>query len=213
MLRGGSLRQYLILIPAVLICLTFHELAHGLVACWLGDDTAKRAGRLTLNPLDHLDPIGTLCMVFFGFGWAKPVPVNTSRFKNRKVGMALTALAGPLANFLLSIVLIFVAVLLQLHVQNRFVTAMTSFLFQTGQLSISLGVFNLLPIPPLDGSRVLQVVLPDSLYYKYYNYQAYFQIALIVLLFLGAFNSVLYRLQQGMANVILNIVFRLLQLV
>ena len=90
---------------------------------------------------------------------------------------------------------------------------MTSFLFQTGQLSISLGVFNLLPIPPLDGSRVLQVVLPDSLYYKYYNYQAYFQIALIVLLFLGAFNSVLYRLQQGMANVILNIVFRLLQLV
>ena len=213
MLRGGSLRGYLIIIPAVLICLTFHELAHGLVAYWMGDDTAKRAGRLTLNPLDHLDPMGTLCMVFFGFGWAKPVPVNTSRFKNRKVGMALTALAVPLANFLLSILLIFLAVLLQMHTENRFVTALAGFLAQTGQLSISLGVFNLLPIPPLDGSRVLQVFLPDSLYYKYYNYQVYFQIALIVLLFLGAFNNVLYWLQQGMANVIFRIVFSLLRLI
>ena len=104
---GNSLQKYMILIPAVLIALMFHELAHGLVAYWLGDDTAKRAGRLTLNPLDHLDPLGTLCMIFFGFGWAKPVPVNTSRFRHRKVGMALTALAGPLANFLLSFVLIF----------------------------------------------------------------------------------------------------------
>ena len=110
---GNSLQKYMILIPAVLIALMFHELAHGLVAYWLGDDTAKRAGRLTLNPLDHLDPLGTLCMIFFGFGWAKPVPVNTSRFRHRKVGMALTALAGPLANFLLSFVLILIALLMQ----------------------------------------------------------------------------------------------------
>ena len=157
---GNSLQKYMILIPAVLIALMFHELAHGLVAYWLGDDTAKRAGRLTLNPLDHLDPLGTLCMIFFGFGWAKPVPVNTSRFHHRKVGMALTALAGPLANFLLSFVLIFAALLMQtLAPTNQILLALSRFFIQTGQLSVCLGVFNLIPIPPLDGSRVLQVCL------------------------------------------------------
>ncbi len=213
MLRGGSLRGYLIIIPAVLICLTFHEAAHGLAAYWLGDDTAKRSGRLTLNPLDHLDPIGTLCMVFFGFGWAKPVPVNTSRFRNQKAGMALTALAGPTANFLLSVLLILAAVLLEVYAGgNRFAAALAQFFLQTGQLSVGLGVFNLLPVPPLDGSRVLQVALPNRLYYKFYNYQAYFQIALLLLLFLGAFNNILYTLQAGMTNVILRIVSALLGL-
>ena len=147
---GNSLQKYMILIPAVLIALMFHELAHGLVAYWLGDDTAKRAGRLTLNPLDHLDPLGTLCMIFFGFGWAKPVPVNTSRFRHRKVGMALTALAGPLANFLLSFVLIFAALLMQsLAPTNQILLALSRFFIQTGQLSVCLGVFNLIPIPPV----------------------------------------------------------------
>ena len=200
---GNSLRNYMILIPAVLIALMFHELAHGLVAYWLGDDTAKRAGRLTLNPLDHLDPLGTLCMIFFGFGWAKPVPVNTSRFRHRKVGMALTALAGPLANFLLSFVLIFIALLMQtLSPGNQILLALSRFFIQTGQLSVCLGVFNLIPIPPLDGSRVLQVLLPNKIYYKLYRYEAYFQIGLIVLLFLGAFNNLLYTLQVDMLSLI-----------
>ena len=201
---GNLLQKYIIVIPAVLIALMFHELAHGLVAYWLGDDTAKKAGRLTLNPLDHLDPLGTLCMVLFGFGWAKPVPVNTSRFRNRKMGMALTALAGPLANFLLSFVLIFAALLMQsLAPGSRILLALSRFFVQTGQLSVCLGVFNLLPVPPLDGSRVLQVLLPNKIYYKLYQYEAYFQIGLIVLLFLGAFNNLLYTLQMGMLSYII----------
>lgn len=127
--------------------------------------------------------------------------------------MALTALAGPMANFLLSILLILAAVLLEVYAGgSRFVMALAQFFVQTGQLSVSLGVFNLLPIPPLDGSRVLQVVLPDSLYYKFYNYQAYFQIALILLLFLGAFNNILYTLQASMTGVILRVVSALLGL-
>lgn len=191
----------------------FHEVAHGLVANWMGDDTAKRQGRLTLNPLDHLDPLGTLCMVFFGFGWAKPVPVNPSRFKRPKLGMTLTALAGPVANFLLSFVLIFVAVLLQVALPGqRVALAVAEFFLQTGILSVGLGVFNLIPIPPLDGSRVLQALLPGRLYYKFFNYQVYFQIALLVLLFLGALNGLVATLQIDMLNLIIRGVSGLLGL-
>ena len=142
-------------------------------------------------------------MIFFGFGWAKPVPVNTSRFRHRKVGMALTALAGPLANFLLSFVLILIALLMQtLAPTNQILLALSRFFIQTGQLSVCLGVFNLIPIPPLDGSRVRQVLLPNRIYYKLYQYEAYFQIGLIVLLFLGAFNNLLYTLQVDMLSLI-----------
>lgn len=212
-LFGRSLREYLVIIPAVLICLMFHEVAYGLVANWMGDDTAKRQGRLTLNPLDHLDPLGTLCMVFFGFGWAKPVPVNPSRFKRPKLGMTLTALAGPVANFLLSFVLIFVAVLLQVALPGqRVALAVAEFFLQTGILSVGLGVFNLIPIPPLDGSRVLQALLPGRLYYKFFNYQVYFQIALLVLLFLGALNGLVATLQIDMLNLIIRGVSGLLGL-
>lgn len=212
-LFGRSLREYLVIIPAVLICLMFLEVAHGLVANWMGDDTAKRQGRLTLNPLDHLDPLGTLCMVFFGFGWAKPVPVNPSRFKRPKLGMTLTALAGPVANFLLSFVLIFVAVLLQVALPGqRVALAVAEFFLQTGILSVGLGVFNLIPIPPLDGSRVLQALLPGRLYYKFFNYQVYFQIALLVLLFLGALNGLVATLQIDMLNLIIRGVSGLLGL-
>lgn len=198
-LFNRSLRDYIIIIPAVLIALMFHEVAHGLVAYWMGDDTAKKAGRLTLNPLDHLDPIGTLCMVIFGFGWAKPVPVNPFRFKHHKAGMTVTALAGPIANFLLSFVLLlFYGIFMTIAPDNRILAAVAEFFFRTATLSIGLGVFNLIPIPPLDGSRVLQALLPNKLYYKFFNYQAYFQIGLMVLLFFGALDGVIFRLQSGM---------------
>ena len=191
----------------------FHEVAHGLVAYWLGDDTAKKQGRLSLNPIEHLDPMGTLCMVLFGFGWAKPVPVNPFRFKHRKAYMAITALAGPIANFLLGFVLLLISALgLSLAPEARVMGAVGNFFFQTAMLSIGLGVFNLIPIPPLDGSRVLQAFLPDRLYYKMFNYQAYFQLGLMVLLFLGALDGVIGRLQIGMVSGILSVVQGLLGL-
>ncbi len=212
-LFNKTLREYIIIIPAVLIALMFHEVAHGLVAYWMGDDTAKKAGRLTLNPLDHLDPIGTLCMVIFGFGWAKPVPVNPFKFKRHKLGMTITALAGPAANFLLSFVLmLFSGVCLATAADNRVLMAVTQFFLVTAQLSIGLGVFNLIPIPPLDGSRVLQALLPNKLYYKFFNYQAYFQIGLLVLLFFGALDGVIYSLQSGMMGVLARSAYGLLHL-
>ena len=205
---GKSLQKYMILIPAVLIALMFHELAHGLVAYWLGDDTAKRAGRLTLNPLDHLDPLGTLCMIFFGFGWAKPVPVNTSRFRHRKVGMALTALAGPLANFLLSFVLILIALLMQtLAPANQILLALSRFFIQTGQLSVCLGVFNLIPIPPLDGSKVLAMFLPNSAYGQLMRYERYGILVLLALSWLGLGGNFLGNAIYGVYEALFHIFF------
>ena len=194
----------------------FHEVAHGLVANWMGDDTAKRQGRLAaLNPLDHLDPLGTLCMVFFGFGWAKPVPVNPSRFKRPKLGMTLAALAGPVAN--LSAQLCpdpSWPCCSKWHCPgNGVALAVAEFFLQTGILSVGLGVFNLIPIPPLDGCRVLQALLPEAdFYYKFFNYQVYFQIALLVLLFLGALNGLVATLQIDMLNLIIRGVSGLLGL-
>ena len=205
---GKSLQKYMILIPAVLIALMFHELAHGLVAYWLGDDTAKRAGRLTLNPLDHLDPLGTLCMIFFGFGWAKPVPGNTSRFRHRKVGMALTALAGPLANFLLSFVLILIALLMQtLAPANQILLALSRFFIQTGQLSVCLGVFNLIPIPPLDGSKVLAAFLPDHAYFQLMRYERYGMLLLIFLSFRGVGGGVISAVINWVWNLFVNLIY------
>lgn len=144
----------LVLLPAIVACLVLHEAGHGLAAYLLGDRTARDAGRLTLNPLDHVDPVGLLMMLFFGFGWAKPVPVDPSRFGNPKAGMALTALAGPLANVLTA----FVAVRLATFAPG----AVGSFLSDVAGLSVGLAAFNLIPIPPLDGSRLVLPFLPDG---------------------------------------------------
>lgn len=202
---GRSIQEYLVIIPAALIAIMFHEVAHGTVALWLGDRTAKNAGRLTLNPISHIDPIGLLCMIFVGFGWAKPVPVNPMNFKNRKVGMSITALAGPVSNFLLSFVLMTFAVIMSsLAGANSVVSALAAFLFTTAQLSIGLGVFNLIPIPPLDGSKVLQMFLPNNLVAKMYNYQAYFQIGLMLLLFIGALDGFIMRFQLVIMSGLLN---------
>ena len=150
-----------------LVCITLHELSHGLVAYWLGDDTAKRAGRLTLNPLKHLDLMGLVMMVVAHVGWARPVPVNMMNFKEPKRGMAITSLAGPLSNVLITCVFFFLYGLLYLPVTLKG-SAFGDYLLQMIQLTaiISMGyaVFNLIPIPPLDGSRVLTALLPDRAY-------------------------------------------------
>ena len=166
-----------------LLCITLHELSHGYVACRLGDTTAKDAGRLTLNPIKHIDIMGLLMMVVFRFGWAKPVPVNMYRFKNPKKGMALTALAGPACNFLLAGVFLFLYGLLfyPLHTGGTVAETVLQLIYTTAYLSLSLAVFNLIPIPPLDGSKVLFSLIPDENYFKLMRYERYGMILLLVL--------------------------------
>ena len=143
------------LVPA-LICVTLHELSHGFTAWKLGDPTAKRAGRLTLNPMKHIDIMGLVMMAVFRFGWAKPVPVNMRYFRNPKRGMAVTAFAGPLSNILIACVFFFLyGSLYPMCVSGTLGIYILQMLYMTGYLSTSLAIFNLLPIPPLDGSKVL----------------------------------------------------------
>ena len=167
-----------------LLCITLHELSHGYVAYRLGDTTAKDAGRLTLNPIKHIDIMGLLMMVVFRFGWAKPVPVNMYRFKNPKKGMAATALAGPVCNFLLAGVFLFLYGLLYypLYVRGGAVAeTVLQLVYTTAYLSLALAVFNLIPIPPLDGSKVLFSLIPDESYFKLMRYERYGMILLLVL--------------------------------
>ena len=158
--------QIVVNILPSLLCITLHELSHGYVAYRLGDTTAKDAGRLTLNPIKHIDIMGLLMMVVFRFGWAKPVPVNMYRFKNPKKGMAVTALAGPACNFLLAGVFLFLYGLLfyPLYTGGAVAETILQLIYTTAYLSLSLAVFNLIPIPPLDGSKVLFSFIPDESY-------------------------------------------------
>ena len=164
-------------IPA-LLCITLHELSHGYTAYLLGDDTAKNAGRLTLNPVKHIDPMGLLMMLLFRFGWAKPVPVNMFRFKDPKRGMAVTAFAGPVSNLLICVVFLFLYGLLYypLALSPKLGAAspyVMETVYTTAYISLAMGIFNLLPIPPLDGSKVLYSLLPDSAYMKLMRYERY----------------------------------------
>ena len=172
----------LYVIPA-LICITLHELAHGYVADRLGDHTARDAGRLSLNPIRHMDWMGMLMMVIFHFGWAKPVPVNMSRFENPKRGMAITALAGPLMNVLITVVFLFLYGLLFKTLGGEGFVLQTIYL--TAYLSISLAIFNLIPISPLDGSKVLFSVLPDRQYATLMRYERYGMILMLLLVASG----------------------------
>ena len=147
-------------VPA-LLCITFHEVSHGLVAYRLGDPTAKDAGRLTLNPLKHIDMMGLLMMVVFKFGWAKPVPVNMMRFRNPKRGMALAALAGPASNVLLALVFLFLYGLLYRALYS--VQFLLDMIWLTAYISLALAIFNIIPVSPLDGSKVLFALLPDGM--------------------------------------------------
>lgn len=178
-------------IVARLICILFllpiHECAHAFASSLLGDKTAQYQGRLSLNPLHHLDPMGALCLLLGGFGWAKPVSINPYNFRNRKVGMALSALAGPLSNFAVSFGMLLVAkVLLFFPITNDFMYGIIQVLFLISSISIGLGVFNMIPLPPLDGSRIFLVFLPEKYYFKIMQYERYIAIGLMVLIVTGA---------------------------
>ena len=168
-------------LPA-LICITLHELAHGYAAYRMGDPTAKRAGRLTLNPIRHIDPMGLLSMVVFRFGWARPVPVNMYYFRNPRRGMALTALAGPGCNVLLGALFLFIYGLsFPLYAAGKG-SFLAELCYVSAYLSFSLAVFNLLPVPPLDGSKVLFAVLSEESYRKLMRYERYGMFLLLLLL-------------------------------
>ena len=178
--------EYLYVIPAAMLAIAAHEFSHGYIAYRMGDPTPKATGRLTLNPLAHLDPLGTLCLIFFRFGWAKPVEVNPLYFKNRKRDMALVALAGPASNFLMAFISAFLlAICVKYTPLGQARNVIITFLNILVIINIGLGLFNLIPCPPLDGSKILGAVLPDETYFYMMRFDTYFQLALIALLYFG----------------------------
>ena len=181
-----------------LICITLHELSHGLCACALGDDTAKRRGRLTLNPLRHLDPMGLLMIVVFHFGWAKPVPVNPNNFRHPKRDMALTALAGPAANVVITLVFLLLYGALYIPLSRSSAGGYILQMLQlTAYISLALAIFNLIPLPPLDGSKILFSALSDEGYWKLMRYERYGSILLLILVATGLLGRPLSQAVQS----------------
>ncbi|MBQ7505475.1 MAG: site-2 protease family protein [Ruminococcus sp.] len=174
----------------IFLIMPFHEWAHAFVAYKLGDTGMKYRGRLTLNPIEHIDPIGALMIIFLGFGWAKPVPIDDRNFKNPKVGMGISALAGPVANLLAAVVGGFIYCALffffpQFMYFDKIGNYISLFFSYYIFLNVTLAVFNLVPIPPLDGSKILFMFLPDRIVAAIYKYERFFYIAIIVLLWSG----------------------------
>ncbi len=192
---------YAILVFAVL---PLHEFAHAFAAHLMGDDTAKWNGRLTLNPLKHLDPLGALMLVFVGVGYAKPVPVNPFNFRNRKRDMALTALAGPASNLLMAVVAVALFRVCSLIITDMQV--LTYFwlvlIVVIARVSIGLAVFNLLPIPPLDGSRIFGLFLPERWTYTLERYSRQITLVVMVLLLVGVLNTPLAVIENAVCDVL-----------
>ena len=183
---------FVIVVPALLYSIIFHEVAHGYVAGLFGDDTARRYGRLALNPIPHLDLIGALMLLIAGFGWAKPVPVNYNAFRNSQTGIIAVSLAGCFTNFLIATIALF---LLQFPSVSA-LSPVATMLAVLAKINIMLGAFNLIPIPPLDGSRVLMASLPRDLQYSLARLEPYGFFIIVILLFTGILNLVISFIQN-----------------
>ncbi|MCR4693333.1 MAG: site-2 protease family protein [Firmicutes bacterium] len=191
-----SFINILINVPITLIALTGHEFAHAWVSTKLGDPTPRYEGRLSLNPMAHLDITGTILMILTGFGWAKPVSINPSYYRDRKKGMALTAIAGPLSNFLMAFFGVLVGTLLliignSLGFNESVLRNINMIFYLFAFRNLCFMVFNLIPIPPLDGSKVLGLFIPNRTYYTILQYERYSIILIMVLSLTGVFNSVI----------------------
>ena len=208
-LNFDTLLDTLIVVLASLLCITVHESCHGLAAYWLGDDTAKRMGRISLNPLRHIDIGGLIMMAIFHFGWAKPVPVNPNYFRKPKQGMAVTALAGPVSNLLLAVLFLGIGKVIYLYAPYS--AGMNVFfewcLFTVAPMSVGMGLFNLIPIPPLDGSKVLAMFLPNSAYGQLMRYERYGILVLLALSWLGLGGNFLGDAIYGVYEALFHIFF------
>ena len=204
----------LLSLPVLMLTLSVHETAHGYVANKLGDPTASSLGRLSLNPLKHFEPMGFLMMILVGYGWAKPVPINTRYFKKPKRDMAICAAAGPISNLLLAILFaglykIFTLVIVHVPITSMQVyniILLTELFFYTAiSINVTFAVFNLIPIPPFDGSRIILTFLPSDLYFKIQRYERYIMIGFFVLLLTNVLDPVLNLAFDSVTNLILRL--------
>ena len=208
---SGGIAYILSSLVVIFLTLPIHEFAHGFAATKLGDPTPRYQGRLTLNPFAHIDYLGAACILLVGFGWAKPVGVNPTYFKHPKRDMALTALAGPVSNLIVSLFALIICNIFQYLLTGTVFLYIAIFFFYIASINISLAVFNLIPIPPLDGSRLLSALLPDKQYYALMRYERYIFFALLALIWLGVLDKPLGYLSNGVMwflNMLASLPFR-----
>ena len=214
MFANINITSLILSLPVILLALSVHEAAHGFVAYKLGDPTARNLGRLTLNPIKHLDPIGFLCMILAAFGWAKPEPINTTNYKKPRRDIALTSVAGPVSNLILAFIFVIIYRFTEGPLSKVIYSAATisgdfsgklalyalTLLFLAIRLNINLAVFNLLPIPPLDGSKILYMFLPPKVYFKIAPYERYISIGFMILLATGVISPVIGTVSDFIAT-------------